>query len=126
MPQDWLSEQWLSITGDSKIVHIRRARAEDSRYLAKYATKSGAELAIDAEDIWRNVDALRGLRLVGTFGNCRPLSDDGDIFPHQDQRDTLAMPIETLYDQARTDPIAYGYIQKLRARHPWLPDIPAP
>ena len=126
MPQDWLSDQWLKITGDSKIVHIRRARSEDARYLAKYATKSGAELAIDADDIWRNVDALRGLRLVGTFGNCRPLTDDGDIFPRNDQSDTIAIPIETLYEQARTDPIAYGYIQKLRARHPWLPDVAGP
>lgn len=126
MPQTWISAEWLKITGDSPIVHIRRVKERDGSYLAKYTTKTGAELAITADELWDTIDAIRGLRLVGTFGNTRPLGDDEDVFPRAETGTALTCTIEQLYEWAQTDPTSAGYYRTLQGRHHWLPDLPAP
>ena len=72
--QKQLSEEWLRITGDSKIVYIRRIEDEQkvASYVAKYATKP-LDPSVFREPDWLDecVRALGGRRLCGTFGEWR-------------------------------------------------------
>jgi hypothetical protein len=72
IPQAWVRDRWLEITGDSYIVDVRliRGKREAASYVLKYATK-----AISAR-VWRNHDALveaitslSGKRTFNVFGS---------------------------------------------------------
>lgn len=69
--QKQLSEAWKKATGDSEIVWISRVSADDDRlrYACKYAGKGWTqEVAADHDSLVECVAALRGRRLVITFG----------------------------------------------------------
>lgn len=80
MPQADLSAAWHRATGDSFIVDISRAR-DDKRavgYISKYITKGWSDEILKVfDDVVECICALRGRRLLGTWGCFRRL-DLGD------------------------------------------------
>jgi hypothetical protein len=72
--QSALSAQWLAITGDSYIVHVRALdRAADAAaYLVKYVTKGTSPAVWNTPDLaseW--ICASRGVRTAATYGTWR-------------------------------------------------------
>lgn len=69
--QKELSDAWLAVTGDSKIVDVRAVRDSSKAvgYVAKYATKGWSESVVsDTDALLECILALRGRRLLITFG----------------------------------------------------------
>ncbi|MBV6620816.1 replication protein, partial [Acinetobacter baumannii] len=71
--QDELSQYWQSITGDSMVVDIRRAKKQkDLGYsgaaaeVCKYDLKFGD---LSVEKTWEAFKVLKGKRLRGAFGS---------------------------------------------------------
>ena len=87
IPQKELSEAWKDITG-SYVVHIRQIGVgnqsvmEASKEIAKYVVKPG-EFMGDPNLISEYLDAVKGLRLVSTFGKYYNMvlddEDDGGL-----------------------------------------------
>ena len=84
MPQRELSDAWKQSTGDSFIVDVQRVRQDEKAvgYLGKYITKGwSAEVTRDHDSLVECIIALRGRRLLGTFGEWRNVDlerqDDG-------------------------------------------------
>ncbi len=71
VPQSWLKQEWLAITGDSFIVDIRQLQDSNQAagYVAKYASKaiSGSVLD-DRQRFIEAIDSLTGARMFATFG----------------------------------------------------------
>ncbi|HUD74984.1 MAG TPA: protein rep [Terracidiphilus sp.] len=69
-----LREDWIAITGDSSIVHIKsldNAR-NAAHYVSKYVTKgTSSEVWNDPEAAAEWIIATKGLRVCGTFGTWR-------------------------------------------------------
>jgi hypothetical protein len=70
LPQKELSEKWLNITTDSKIVDIRAVRdaKKTADYVARYATAPCDLRKVDDDDMLELYDTLHGRRICGTFG----------------------------------------------------------
>jgi hypothetical protein len=75
--QDELSKEWLDITGDSYIVDIREIKDPEkaAREVAKYVVKPGDFLQ-DPELVSEYLEAVKGSRLVSTFGKYYCISLD--------------------------------------------------
>lgn len=85
--QEEISKEWQSITEDSYIVHcvetsqnqtIKDALVEIFKYALKYSEMEG-------EDTVFSYQALKGKRLIGSFGEFRGLdvdTDDTDMYEH--------------------------------------------
>lgn len=69
LPQEWISQRWLKITGDSMIVDIRVCPPKRARYLTKYISK-GVDLTQDAHALWEYYEALHRSRDTNLFGEC--------------------------------------------------------
>ena len=70
-PQQEIAAEWEAVTGDSRIVDIRRlsSRAEAANYIAKYASK-GIDLAkLPSKQIAEAAHAMHGKRMAQTFGH---------------------------------------------------------
>lgn len=85
IPQPWLRDRWLEITGDSFIVDVRliRDRREAAAYITKYATKTlSAKVWNDHTALCEAINALSGRRTFNVFGDwvglnlSKPPSDD--------------------------------------------------
>lgn len=81
--QKKLSEQWLAITGDSRIVDIRRVGAKTGavQYVTKYVTKAADHSIVTSpKHLQESIRAFEGRRLVSTFGTWRglKLSENND------------------------------------------------
>ena len=70
--QQEFSEYWHSLTGDSMVVDVRRARKEKGHgyskaaaEVCKYALKFGD---LSVENTWEAFKVLKGKRLTGSFG----------------------------------------------------------
>ena len=70
--QQEFSEYWHSLTGDSMVVDVRRARKEKGHgyskaaaEVCKYALKFGD---LSVEKTWEAFKVLKGKRLTGSFG----------------------------------------------------------
>ena len=70
--QQEFSEYWHSLTGDSMVVDVRRARKEKGHgyskaaaEVCKYALKFGD---LSVEKTWAAFNVLKGKRLTGSFG----------------------------------------------------------
>ena len=69
--QQEFSEYWHSITGDSMVVDVRRAKEKGHGYskaaaeVCKYALKFGD---LSVEKTWEAFKVLKGKRLTGSFG----------------------------------------------------------
>lgn len=80
MPHDGLKKAWLSITGDSFIVHIKAVpdRERAARYIARYVAKPADLARWSPAQIVEYAEAMHGRRLLQTFGSMhnRPVDDD--------------------------------------------------
>jgi len=71
LPHRLLSAEWFRITGDSRVVHIALIRGNEYvvKYVTKYASKPyDGRVARDPDKLLEMVCALRGHRMVATFG----------------------------------------------------------
>lgn len=82
-----LSEHWARITNGSSVVDVRSVddHARACGYLAKYCSKGfSSGLFITPDTLIEAVAAMRGLKMIGTFGNWRrkrmtaPVKDDAE------------------------------------------------
>ncbi len=72
IPQSWLRDRWLEITGDSYIVDVRliRDKREAALYVTKYASKTlSPKVWNDYEALREAILALSGRRTFNVFGN---------------------------------------------------------
>lgn len=72
IPQGWLRDRWLEITGDSFIVDVRliRDKEEAALYITKYATKTlSAKVWNDHDALCEAIQALSGRRAFNVFGD---------------------------------------------------------
>lgn len=99
IPQAWLRDRWLEITGDSYIVDVRliRDRSEAAQYITKYAAKTlSAKVWNDHNALCEAITALSGRRAFNVFGDwtgfslSKPPSDDVEWIYHE----TLATLIQ--------------------------------
>jgi REP element-mobilizing transposase RayT len=113
IPQKLLSDLWLQITGDSKIVDIREVHLSDSAnvasYMAKYITKT------DNWTDYLSLSDLKGFHLHQSSG----FSDSKPIFPWTDSGSIRLSRAEfdnlygrSLVEYARY--IVYGVVPSLR------------
>lgn len=83
---DKLSKLWQNITLTSRVVDIKSIKDKDNaiRHVARYAATPSALADLDLDDACELVSAMKGLRLVGTWGTARKISlrpkkpDDAD------------------------------------------------
>jgi hypothetical protein len=75
IPQRELSDVWLDVTGNSKIVHIEAVKdvKKAADYVARYATAPCRLSDYSVEDATEIFDALHGMRICGTFGTGRKI-----------------------------------------------------
>lgn len=86
LEHDKLKKLWQDITFSSSIVDIRSVKDKDNaiRHVARYAASPGALADLDLDDACSLVSAMKGLRIVGTWGTARKISlrpekpDDAD------------------------------------------------
>lgn len=74
--QDKLAALWLQITGDSRVVDVRRVGANSGavQYITKYVTKSSDHsIVMSPSHLAEAIVAFTGRRLVSTFGSWRGL-----------------------------------------------------
>lgn len=76
IPQKWLSEKWLKITGDSKIVDIRSVEnvGKALKDVARYVGRPANLLDVASEYRLELVNSTDRIRVCGTTGLCRALS----------------------------------------------------
>lgn len=79
LPQKWLSEEWLKVTGDSIVVHVQAAHSEKElgeaiKDFTRYAGCPANLLKIPAEYQVEVVRAFEGIRVCWTNGICRDVS----------------------------------------------------
>lgn len=84
LDQRELSQEWLAVTQDSSIVDVRLVpeNSDVARYVTKYVTKpADASVYAVAERLDEMIVALRGRRLVSTFGTWRGIRFNDDDAP---------------------------------------------
>ncbi len=71
-----LSKLWSEISGGSFVVDIKTVKDKDNaiRHVARYAARPSALADLDIDDACEMVSAMRGVRLVGTWGTARKIS----------------------------------------------------
>lgn len=116
-PHQLLSHQWWSITGDSKIVDVRRidSTTDAVKYLTKYLSKPADQQLIDRPDrLAEVITQTKGRRFVFAFGTLkisltRKPPDDSQWMP--------IAPLSELIDRARKgDEFAVTLLDRLRER----------
>jgi hypothetical protein len=80
LPHEWIKREWLRVTGDSFIVHIKAITPAATAYVAKYVAK-GSTVAEDSERLWLYYEAMHRSRDAQPFGACGPLSDEDKARP---------------------------------------------
>jgi hypothetical protein len=81
IPQVRLSEAWNEASGGSFVVDVQRVWEDDRAvgYVGKYVSKGwSAEVARDPDSLIECILAMRGRRLLGTFGKWRNVDLEGD------------------------------------------------
>lgn len=88
IPQDWLSEKWLEVTGDSRIVDIRFVDELDSalRDVVRYAGRPANLLDVSPKYRSELVHATDKIRVCGTTGICKAVSLRPPKFEKDDSR----------------------------------------
>lgn len=79
VPQEWLSAEWLKVTGDSPVVHVQAAHSEKELGLAikdfaRYAGRPANLSDISEEHRLEVVHAFEGIRVCWTTGICKAVS----------------------------------------------------
>lgn len=88
MPQNWLSEKWLDVTGDSKIVDIRSVCNLGSalKDIVRYAGRPANLLDVYPEYRHELIKATDKIRVCGTAGICKAVSLRPPRFEQDDSR----------------------------------------
>lgn len=79
IPQDWLSQKWLKITGDSSVVDIRSVDMSGDKLaravsdIVRYSGRPANLRDIPADCRLELMYALDGVRVVGKWGKCRAI-----------------------------------------------------
>jgi len=76
MLQSELSRVWKSVTGDSSIIDIRAVPDNEkaAKHIARYATLPADLTLYSDDDAVTLISAMKGRRLVGTFGTAKEMS----------------------------------------------------
>lgn len=71
-----LSALWFTVTGDSEVIDIRAVKDKErsAKHVARYAVKPADVTELSLDNSVSVVKALKGRRLVGTFGTAKELS----------------------------------------------------
>jgi hypothetical protein len=98
MRQQDLSNAWFKVTGDSRIVDIRRvgARTGAVQYITKYITKAADRSILSStKHLSEAITAFTGRRLVSTFGTFRGLQlmESVDEYAHDHEEEVRWEPI---------------------------------
>jgi hypothetical protein len=117
-----LSELWHSITGDSRIVDIRRVGAHSGAisYITKYVCKAADHsIVMSPKHLQEAITAFNGRRLVSTFGTWRGLElmekVDEELSSYAvGEWQGMGRLDDFLRDAARGDPAAIAVIRTLR------------
>lgn len=122
LPQQSLKSDWLAVTGDSHVVDVRLVKDESKvvQYVTKYITKPCTnDLYRDQAALCEAIRALRGRRLVTTFGTWRGHA----LLKNQNMQDwTPLMPWPELLSRCRDgDPIAIDIYRSV-AKTEWIAD----
>lgn len=124
MPQAELSDAWKEASGGSFIVDVQRVSADDRAvgYVGKYIAKGWtAEVARDHDSLVECVAAMRGRRMLSTFGEWHGLEPDVDEDGPDDWH-TVGRLVSIHYAAQRSEPWAVGVLRSLK----WNPDESAP
>jgi len=116
-----LSDCWRKASGGSYIVNISRVNsdAECVSYVAKYATKGwNRDCLADEKWIVELLSALRGRRLLGTFGGWRGRSIEQEPRSIEGWR-SLGSLVEIVERARRNDPHALGILRALHVAARW-------
>lgn len=125
-----LSDEWHAVTGDSTIVHVSlvansaAAVREVTKYLSKPIHRS---IDFDRASLVTLIHALKGRRLIGTFGTWRkdPLLTDEAPDPDDDWHAVCSL--HTLHAQAsRGDTWAREAMRYLTSLHPGRQPVTPP
>jgi Replication protein len=127
-----LSALWLSITGDSHIVDIRRVGAKSGavQYITKYVCKAADHSIVQSEKhLAEAVVAFHGRRLVTTFGTWRgiPLMEKDDDPPESTFTSEWESegPLDEFISRAAAgDAVASAIMRRLRPHGPGRPPVP--
>lgn len=126
-----LSSSWHRSTGDSYVVDVRRIndRASACRYVAKYATKAIDDGVMKSPDaLVEAMIALRGRRMLGTFGGWRGRRLDEDE-PEKTEYRQIGKLAFVFHSARAGDEWAIGLLRSLGVqavgddRRPWFQPI---
>lgn len=124
IPVQWLSQQWLALTGDSFRVDIRVADKGSAKYLAKYVTKNVSGV-LSGGAIWMLSDQLKGRRMAQSFGDAPRLNLEPD--DPQPESVIIGTLEEVLTAAAAGDHEAIRTLDDLRAYYGSIPgETPPP
>jgi hypothetical protein len=113
--QSAIADLWEKATGDSRIVDIRAAhgRAAVARYVAKYVAKSQIADQVPVKRIEEWCTALRGLRMVQTFGSLHGMPIE-ELPAEEREKMVYVAPLRALADEAELgDEDAQHLLQQL-------------
>jgi hypothetical protein len=119
LDQRQLSAEWYATTGDSFIVDVRRCGEGEVKYAAAYAGKPlDASIFADEGKLDEAVVALKGVRLVTTFGEWRGLDVDAPDPDAPTDWVTVAPLCRLLNDARRGDRWALALLGQLTRHRP--------
>jgi len=86
-----LSNLWLQVTGDSEVIDIRvvKDKEKSSKHVARYAVKPANVTELSLDNAVEVVKALKGRRLVSTFGTAKELSLRPEKIPNADDYENI-------------------------------------
>jgi len=126
-PHSELKKGWLTVTGDSDIVHMRKINDAKSAatYLSKYITKTLNPENINDDVLVEWIEEVRGLRFVQSFGTLHAVKlDTKDKTPWTAPETSTVGHIECLAEAAERgdDEAAQLFTYALTTRHRRLRD----
>jgi hypothetical protein len=114
LPQQLVAREWHRITGDSYIVHVKMIHRPENaaRYVSKYCSKPVPSTIVNKPDaLLELIHALRGRRLVLTFGTWRGFRLTEKITTTDWQS---LCPLDVLYERLQyDDPAAINMVSYL-------------
>jgi hypothetical protein len=128
MPQAALSDAWREASDGSFIVDVQRVRDDDRAvgYVGKYIAKGwSAEIARDPDSLVECILAMRGRRLLATFGEWHGMEPDVDDDGPNDW--VRVGRLTSIHAAARRgEPWAVGIFRSLNWQPEEAPAPPAP
>lgn len=120
---NYLSRQWLRLTGDSKVLDIRTVRdpKDVAAYVARYAARPAQLENLSAKRCIELVTSMHGKRMCGVWGSARGLS----LRPHKladaDKWQRVGS-YTTVLNTAAFDPASKAILDAYRLNRPLAAD----